>query len=357
MIDPAPAVIDPVDHDDTTLATVARAYAETIRTAVTREYPNQTQHTMTGPTDRPAPREIHPAFYGCFDWHSAVHMHWSLVRLLRSVPDAVQATATRAVLDAHLTEGALAAEAAYLANHPGFERPYGWGWTLTLAHELATWDDPDAARWSAAMRPLADTVVGHYLRWLSSATYPIRVGTHGNSAFGLTRALPYARLLAAGPTGAEPEGGALLDAIGATARRWYGSDADYPAGWEPGGSDFLSPALTGAELLAEVLPAVEFGGWLEAYLPGLATGVPVALFTPAVVTDSTDGQIAHLHGLNLYRAHAFRRLAAVLPAGDARTDPMLAAARRHAHASLPAVTGEDYMVEHWLASFAVMLLT
>ena len=181
---------------------------------------------------------------------------------------------------------------------------------------------------------------------MPKATYPVRTGLHANSAFGLSRALPYARMRA-------PE---LAAAIESAAQRWYAADAGYPGGWEPSGHDFLSPALAEAELMACLRSEQEFAGWLGAFLPGLAAGAPPSLFTPAIVSDTADGQIAHLHGLNLSRAWCWRRLAEALPADDARIPVCLAAARQHAEASLPHVTTDDYMVTHWLAAYAVLLL-
>ena len=208
----------------------------------------------------------------------------------------------------------------------------------------------DARRWAAAMAPLADAVAGRFLRWLPKATYPVRYGVHSNSAFGLSRALPYARARA---EAGDPE---LASAITAAAGRWYGNDTGYPAGWEPSGADFLSPALTEAELMSQLLPADRFPAWLEAFLPGIASHEPATLFTPAVVSDPGDGYIAHLHGLNATRAWCWRRLARSLPGSDPRTGPAMTAARRHADAALPHVTG-DYMVEHYLACYAVLMLS
>jgi hypothetical protein len=279
-------------------------------------------------------------------------MHWVLVRLLKVAGDAVPAAQVRAALDGQLTEAGLRAEAEFMRARGGFERPYGWGWALALAHELATWpDDPDAPRWAAAMEPLASALTENFLGWLPKATYPVRTGLHANTSFGLSMALPWARRLAAA---GEP---ALAAAIGDAARRWYAADADYPAAWEPSGHDFLSPALAEAELMARLLPAGEFAPWLAAFLPGLADGAPASLFTPAVVSDSSDGQIAHLHGLNLSRAWCFRRLAETLPPGDSRIPACTQASRRHAEASLSHVTGDDYMVTHWLAAYAVLLFS
>jgi len=310
---------------------------------IVREYPNEIRHTMSGPDDRPLPREIHPAFYGSYDWHSCVEMHWMLVRLLRVVPNAVPDAEVRAALDAHLTPEALAAEAAYLAGRRSWERPYGWGWALALAHEVSMWDDPDAARWARAMRPLGDVLSAQLAGWLPKAGYPVRHGVHTNSAFGLSLALGYARDFHPG----------LAATIGAAADRWFAGDADYPGGYEPSGSDFLSPALTEAELMAQLLQPADFADWLGRFLPGLADGRPAALFAPVAVSDPTDAQIAHLHGLNLSRAWCWRRLAEALPGGDPRVPVIRAAVQRHADASLAQAAGSDYMVEHWLAAAGV----
>lgn len=333
------------------LRRVAAAYADTILTAVQREYPNATQHVTRGPDDRPTPRELHPAFYGCFDWHSAVIMHWALVRLLRLVPGSLDSDRALTVLDAHLAPDNLAREADYFALRPGFERPYGWGWALTLADELEAWDAPRAAVFRASMAPLVRVLTQRFLKWLPAATYPVRVGLHSNSAFGLARALPLARRLA--DTGDRE----LLDAITRAAERWFRADVDYPAQLEPGGSDFLSPALAEVELMLAVLDPDAFAAWLTRFLPGLAQSRPAGLFQPAIVSDAGDGQTAHLHGLNLYRAFVYRRLAAALSVGDSRRDVLLASAGEHAQASLGAVSGSDYMVEHWLAAYAVMFLS
>lgn len=290
----------PADRRHTLLRASARGFAEVILTNIRREYPNDLRHAMTGPDDRPRPRELHPAFYGCYDWHSCVEMHWALARLARLLPDAVPLAEVREAFDAHLTAEAVAAEAAYLDAHPMFKRPYGWGWALTLVHELNTWahlgDDPDARRWAANLAPLGEVLTAGYLDWLPRATYPERVGTHNNSAFGLSRALPFATARAGAGDGA------LLAAVTGAAHRWFGGDRDYPGGWEPSGTDFLSPALVEAELMAGVLPPEEFTGWLDGFLPGLAEGRPESLFAPAEVSDETDGLIGHLHGLNLSRA-------------------------------------------------------
>jgi hypothetical protein len=329
----------------------AAEFATTALATVRREFPNDMRSVMRAPGDVPhRPKDVHPAFYGCFDWHSCVETHWLLVRLLRVVPDAVPAADIRAVLDEHLTAEHLATEARTFTERGGGSRPYGWSWALHLVHELATWDDPDGRRWAEHAAPLADAFTDAFVRWLPRATYPIRQGAHFNGAFGLSRSLAYARWRAGR---GEP---ALLDAITDAARRWFGADADAPAAWEPDGADFLSPALCEAELMAALLPADDFGPWLHRFLPGIADAEPAALFTPAVVSDDSDGQIAHLHGLNLSRAWCFRRLAETLPPGDSRIPVLLSAAARHGDPELDSVSGGDYMVEHWLACYAVLYL-
>lgn len=335
----------------TSLEQVASSYAETIITSIQQEYPNQMQHMMTGPDDRPRPHEAHPAFYGCFDWHSSVEMHWALIRLLRLTPNAFDNAKAIEVLSKHLTQAALVQEAAYLRSRPRFERPYGWGWALTLTHELTLWENETALQWLEVVRPLANVITELFLAWLPKATYPIRVGMHSNSAFGLARSVPWARYLA---TQGDPR---LLNAITQTAIQWFGEDRNYPASYEPSGSDFLSPALTEIELMSVVLKPETFLVWLDAFLPKLASGSPKSLFQPAFVSDASDGQLAHLHRLNLYRAFVWKHLNAILPANDKRRIHLEDAIKAHARVSMGAVTGSDYMVEHWLACYAMLYLS
>ncbi len=337
------------------LTDVAATYADAIVAAVRREYPNAPRHTMNGPGDAVTPRGAHPAFYGCFDWHSAVEMHWALVRLLRTVPGVIDAAAVRGVLDEHLTAANGRVEAGYVRVRPSWERPYGWGWALMLADELEFWaseapGEPGASSWAAALRPLADELAEGFVAWLPTVRYPERVGMHSNTAFALARALPWARRLA------QRGDSRLLAQIEAAVDRLYLGDRDYPAAWEPCGADFLSGALAEAELVAAVLPADRFTGWIGDFLPDLAEGRPASLFTPAVVTNPTDGQGAHLHGLNLHRAYGFGLLARLLPADDPRRAVLLPARDAHAEASLPAIVGGGWMTEHWLAAYAVLLL-
>jgi hypothetical protein len=333
----------------------AAAYARVAMDNIGREFPNGIYHTMNAPGDFPGrPRERNPVFYGSYDWHSCVEMHWLLIRLLRTAADAVPRGEIRATLDRQFAPDAIAAEAGYVAG-PDSPGRYAWGWALALVHEASALagagDDPDARRWSADLAPLADAVTKCFLEWLPKATYPVRYGLHPNTAFALSRSVPHARDRAAA---GDPR---LAAAIEAAATGWYAGDADYPAAWEPSGADFLSPALVEAELMALLLPAGRFAAWLGALLPGIARGEPATLFEPAVVSDPSDGQIAHLHGLNASRAWCWRRIAESLPAEDPRVGPALAAARRHADAALPHVVGDHYNVEHWLAAYAVLLLT
>ncbi len=326
-------------------------YARTALENIGLEFPAYISTTMTAPGDFPLrPSDRNPVFYGSFDWHSCVEMFWLLVRLLKAAPDDVPGGDIRAALDARLTPGGVAAEAEFMATAHGaaMERPYGWGWALALAAELEDWDDPGARRWAASLRPLSRTLAENFLRWLPLATYPLRTGVHTNSSFGISRALPYADL--------QP-GGELSRALRGAATGWFAADEDYPGAWEPSGQDFLSPALCEAELMARLLPREDFAGWLARFLPRIADGRPQALFTPAVVSDPSDGHIAHLRGLNLSRAWCWRRLAETLPPGDPRARVCAQAADLHAGASLEHVTGDDYMVEHWLAAYAVLLFS
>ena len=330
----------------------AAGFAATAVENLRREFPYHISRLMTARGDFPqAPRDVHPAFHSSFDWHSCVEMHWLLVRLLRTAPDTLGDKEIRAALAANLTEENLAVEAASFRSGLRPARPYGWGWALALEHELAEWGDPDGLRWAAALRPLTDAIIEAFLTYLPKSTYPNRSGVHANTAFGLRLSLDFARRRA------QVGDAALLKAIVDAVERWYAGDADYPGAWEPSGSDFLSPALVEAELVTTLWEPERALPWLEAFLPGLADGAPAQLFTPAHVADDSDGQIAHLHGLNLSRAWCWRRLAEHLPAADPRVPALLEAAARHAEPELANVSGSDYMVEHWLAAYAVLYLS
>ncbi|HWB01781.1 MAG TPA: DUF2891 domain-containing protein [Verrucomicrobiales bacterium] len=312
---------------------------------IAKEYPNKMDHIMRDAADVQSPRALHPAFYGCFDWHSSVHGHWMLIRLLKKHPDLPEGPAIRTALRANLTKENLADETAYL-KQPGrasFERTYGWAWLLKLAEELRGWDDPDGRAWSASLTPLAEAFVQRYLDFLPKQTYPIRTGVHPNTAFGLAFALDYARVV---------KHEALEKLIVSRARDYFANDTNYPAAWEPGGEDFFSAALMEADLMRRVLPAEEFRTWFRRFLPD----IPSSLLTPAIVTDRADPKIVHLDGLNLSRAACLWDIAKVIPEKDPLRQTLTASAGRHAAASLPHVSSGDYAGEHWLASFAVWML-
>ena len=319
---------------------------------ITREHPVFPWYIATGPGRYPTHREAHPVFYGSFDWHSCVEMHWVIVRVLRLVPDADLADRAAQQLDNLITLEGMAQERAFFLDPTlgNFERPYGWGWYLMLAAEAHRFTKGPATRWAELLRPLAETLETKLLSWLPKLTYPQRTGMHPNTAFALTLARPWA-LLRAGEGNS-----ALLDEIEMSAFRFFVRDVDYPAHYEPSGADFLSAALTEAVLMRQVLESGEFLPWLESFLPGLPNE-PRAILPPADVSDPTDGQIAHLHGLNLSRAWGWVVLAGTLPESDPRRAAMTEAAERHAAASMPFVIGSDYAVEHWLAVYAMLLLT
>ena len=310
---------------------------------VGREFPFKLGQVLESAADLASPRALHPIFHGSFDWHSCVHGYWTLATLLRLQPALPEAAAIRCRFDAVFTAANVAGECAFFARpaNRGFERPYGWAWLLMLQAELRRHD----AGWAAALQPLADGIVTRFMQFLPLATYPVRVGTHFNTAFALVLAQEYAR------TADAPD---LVATLRAAALRWHADDRDAQA-WEPNGDDFLSSTLTEALAMQRLLPAASFASWFDAFLPRLATGEPRNLFEPATVSDRSDGKIAHLDGLNLSRAWCWRALAAALPAGDPRIAVMRAAADRHLAASLPQVAG-DYMGEHWLASFALLAL-
>jgi Protein of unknown function (DUF2891) len=328
----------------------ASSFARLALRGITREYPNKPEHVMDDPGDVRAPRALHPSFYGSYDWHSSVHGHWMLVRLLQVFPDLPEAAEIRRTLDAHLSTANVAAEAAYL-ERPGtasFERMYGWAWLLKLAEALHGWDDPDGRRWAANLQPLAEAIAGRYLAFLPKQVYPIRRGVHPNTAFGMALALDYARAVGRSD---------LESLLVERSRIYFGYDVNVPAAWEPDGDDFLSRALVEADLMRRVLPAPAFARWFHAFLPAIARGEPATLLAPAQVTDRGDPGLVHLDGLNLSRAWCMRAIATALPADDPDRAVLLASATRHAEAALPHVASGDYLGEHWLASFAVYLLT
>ncbi len=326
---------------------MASKFAGLALSHVTREYPNLQHHVLNGPQDVRGPRDLHPVFFGSLDWHSCVHGYWLLATVLRLFPDIGEASEIRKLFDAQLTPSSVKGEIDYLDKplRTIFERPYGWAWLLKLAAELSRHRSGEARKWSSALAPLARAFTDRFLAFLPKATYPTRVGTHFNSSFAVTLTLEYADVA---------DEKALRRLLVAKACDWYRDDSDCQA-WEPGGDDFLSPALMEAECMRRVLDAQDFQVWLDRFLPRLADRKPASLFKPAIVSDRSDGKIAHLDGLNLSRAWCWRSIAASWPASDPRHAIALDAADAHLAASLPYVAGE-YMGEHWLATFALLAL-
>jgi len=328
----------------------ASHFAQLALKCVTREYPNKPDHTINDAADVRGARAMHPVFYGCFDWHSSVHGHWMLVRVLRLFPNLPEAAQIRTAINTNLTAENIAGELAYLnqANRQSFERTYGWAWLLKLAEELHGWNDEDGRRWSQVLQPLADAFVEKYLAFLPKQTYPIRTGVHPNTAFGIAFALDYAHSMG------NEKLAALLDE---RSRSYFANDANYPVAWEPGGEDFFSPALMEADLMRRVMKPAEFATWFHRFLPVASEGQPASLFNPAVVSDRSDPKLVHLDGLNLSRAWCMRSIAAALPRNDPTRALLARAAASHARDALSHVASGDYAGEHWLASFAIYMLS
>ncbi|WP_413061559.1 DUF2891 domain-containing protein [Sphingomonas carotinifaciens] len=318
---------------------LAACFARIALGHVTRDYPHKADHVMTGDADAYIPRVVHPIFFGSFDWHSCVHGYWLLARVRRLFPDGAEAGAIDALFADAFTPDKVEAERAYLDRPAsrGFERPYGWAWLLMLAGELRVAGSVHAD----TLQPLADAFVARFRAYLPMLTYPVRIGTHANTAFALVLADRYARVV---------NDRALRGQLTSRARDWFGADRAAQA-WEPSGEDFLSPVLIEALAMQRLLPPGEFAAWFSAFLPDLVRGEPAALLTPARVSDRSDGKIAHLDGLNLSRAWAMRALAKATG-----SDVLEDAAVRHLAAAIGEVAG-DYMGEHWLASFALLALT
>ena len=322
-------------------------FARVALSHVTKEYPNKLDHVLNKRGDLKTPSQLHPVFFGSFDWHSCVHGYWLLATLLRLFPEMREAEKIEELFDRQLAPAKVRAEIRYLGQplRATFERPYGWAWLLMLWAELSRHSSGKAERWSDALAPLAAAFSQRFLDFLPKATYPTRVGTHFNSAFAIALALEYAEV-ASNDT--------LRKVLAKKARTWYAGDSDCQA-WEPSGDDFLSSALMEAECMHRVLGTSDFSIWLDRFLPRLAVREPATLFTPAIVSDRSDGKIAHLDGLNLSRAWCWRSIAATWPVSDARRVVALEAAEMHLAASLPHVAG-DYMGAHWLATFALLAL-
>jgi hypothetical protein len=309
---------------------LARTFARVALANIEREYPRHVQQLLSGPGDEREERTLHPAFYGSYDWHSAVHMHWLLVRVLRLYPTSREASLIADALDVHLTEANVERELAYFRSPAGrtFERPYGWAWFLELQAEALTLK----SRWSRAMQPLAQDLAQRFADYARLSPYPVRAGSHGNSAFACLLALDYARTA---------KDAALEFEIRKSARRWYGSDRDAPLAYEPSLDDFLSPALVEAVLMRQLMEEGEFFAWVQRFAPD---GFDALAAAPTVL-DHADPKQSHLDGLCLSRAWCFQRLGNI------------AAAQTLVDAAMGHVAGGDYAGEHWLASFAVLALS
>jgi Protein of unknown function (DUF2891) len=331
-------------------AASAGRFAALALSCVHKEYPNKIAHVLQGDQDVRPPRELTPAFYGCYDWHSAVHGHWLLTRLARTFPEAPFTRGAREALSQSLTPRNISKELAYLEG-PGrasFERPYGLAWLLQLAAELRSWPDADARAWSAALEPLEKAVARRFAEWLPKLRYPIRAGEHDQTAFAFGLVWDWARVA---------EDSAMTVLLESRIGDFYLADRGCPLTYEPSGQDFLSPCLAEADLVRRVLPPERFAAWLTDFLPGIPRVGETTWLPPGEVTDRADPKLAHLDGLNLSRAWMLEGIASGLPAKDPRRASLAAAARAHRDAALPAVTGEHYEGGHWLGTFAVYLVT
>jgi hypothetical protein len=328
----------------------AQRFANLALACVHKEYPNHVSHTLNSDADVAPPRKLTPAFYGCFDWHSSVHGHWLLTRLVRTFPDAPFVQAAREALRQSLTAENIAQEAAYLRGEgrSSFERPYGLAWLLQLAAELREWDDPQAREMAANLHPLEEVVLESLSTWLPKLSNPVRIGEHDQTAFALGLILDYAR-----GKGDQK----FIELVASRARQFYLSDKDCPLAYEPSGEDFLSPCIGEADLMRRVLPSQEFAGWLRTFMPQISTSGAGQWLQPVVSPDRSDPKLAHLDGLNLSRAWMLEGIAAGLPKNDKRLPSILAVAEAHKIAGLAAVTGEHYEGGHWLGSYAVYLVT
>ena len=330
--------------------TAAERFANLALACVHKEYPNKLAHSLNSDADVAPPRKLTPAFYGCYDWHSSVHGHWLLVRLVKTFPNAAFAPLARDALRQSLTADNIAQEASYLRaeGRATFERPYGLAWLLQLVAELHEWDDPEAHDLAANLRPLEEAALGRLNNWLPKLSFPVRIGEHAQTALALGLMLDYARV-----TGDTKFAGLLAS----KARQFYLADKQCPLAYEPSGEDFLSPCLGEADVVRRVLPSPEFAHWLRSFLPQISDVENGSWLQPVVSPDPSDPKLAHLDGLNLSRAWMLEGIAASLPKADRRLPTIMAAAKEHRRAGLVAVTGKHYEGGHWLGSFAVYLVT
>jgi Protein of unknown function (DUF2891) len=329
-------------------APVAARFAELALKCLHEEYPNHLSHTLSSDTDAKPPHELTPAFYGCYDWHSDVHGHWLLVRLVRLFPDAGFAPAARAAIAQSLTPEHIAGEVAYLRHEDraSFERPYGLAWLLALAAELRAWNDGQAQEWAASLRPLESEAATRLENWAGKLHYPIRVGEHDQTAFSFGLVWDWAVVA---------KDAQMQSVLAYAARRFYSQDRNCPLNYEPSGEDFLSPCLGEADFMRRVLGPGDFAGWLSGFLPDIPKNPRKPWLSPAVVVDRADPKLAHTDGLNLSRAWMLEGIARGLPPSDRRIAALRAAAQLHREAALPNITGEHYVGGHWLGTFAVYL--
>lgn len=312
-----------------------------------QQYPNKTNHTAAGDSDQlMTPQQQHPSFYGCFDWHSSVHGHWMLVRLLKQFKESGESAQVRASISKNITPANILQEIKYFDGRlsKNYERTYGWAWLLKLQQELLTWQDDDAIRWRQTLQPFCDTVIRLWMNYLPKQTYPNRTGIHPNTAFGLSLALDYART-----AGNKTFEAAIIQ----SARKLYLADKNAPANWEPDGTDFLSPSLEEADLMRRVLDKDYFVRWFNSWITSVSMQHLMKL---PVVSDRTDFQIVHLDGLCFSRSWCMKGIAKQLPLTDKRRALLLRSAVRHLNAGLPNIASGSYGGEHWLASFAVYAL-
>jgi hypothetical protein len=328
----------------------AERFANLALACVHKEYPNHISHTMNSDADAAPPRKLTPAFYGCYDWHSSVHWHWLLVRLVRTFPDASFVPAAREALRQSLTAENIAQEAIYLRGdgRASFERPYGLAWLLQLGAELREWDDPQAKEMAANLHPLETVVLERLNNWLPKLSHPVRIGEHDQTAFALGLMFDYAH-----GNGDRK----FADLVVSKAKQFYLGDKNCPLAYEPSGEDFLSPCLGEADLMRRVLPSQDFARWLRTFMPQISTSGAAKWLQPVVSPDPSDPKLAHLDGLNLSRAWMLEGIAAGLPKGDKRLPLITVTAEAHRRAGLAAMTGEHYEGGHWLGSFAVYLVT
>lgn len=328
----------------------AERFAKLALACVGKEYPNKISHVLNSDADVAPPRKLTPAFHGCYDWHSSVHGHWLLVRLLRTFPTAPFAVQAREALRKSLTTENLKQEAAYLRGEgrASFERPYGLAWLLQLCAELREWDDDRAREMSANLRPLEDAAIERLKTWLPKLSHPVRIGEHDQTAFGLGLLLDYAR---------STKNDSFARLVEDSARKFFRADRDCPLNYEPSGEDFLSPCLGEADVMRRVLSQAEFARWLSDFMPQIPMTGNGDWLKPVVSPDPSDPKLAHLDGLNLSRAWMLEGILSALPHDDPRRAVLQAAADAHRRAGLAAVTGAHYEGGHWLGSFAVYLTT